>query len=148
MPSFGFSCTGGFSCFVNLCAGVSEVPFGRSRCRFNVLLWVSEMRVVFVRGGRPNGMVQLLVETVSLSGAFAKTTALAVACLWPDWGRESIIGGWCSSGFAAREKGTGEGIGLFAAKWVDGSDGRARGMEVEMFFAMRAYAIRPYMWCL
>ena len=42
-------------------------------------------------------MVQLLVETVSLSGAFVKTTALAVACLWPDWGRESIIGGWCSS---------------------------------------------------
>ena len=30
-------------------------------------------------------MVQLLVETVSLSGAFAKTTALAVACLWPDF---------------------------------------------------------------
>ena len=85
MPSFGFSCTGGFSCFVNLCAGVSEVPFGRSRCHFNVLLWVSEMRVVFVRGGRPNGMVQLLVETVSLSGAFVKTTALAVACLWPDF---------------------------------------------------------------
>ena len=68
-------------------------------------------------------MVQLLVETVSLSGAFVKTTALAVACLWPDWGRESIIGGWCSSGFAAREKGTSAGIGLFAAKWVDGSDG-------------------------
>jgi hypothetical protein len=31
-------------------------------------------------------MVHLLFETVSLSGAFAKTTALAVACLWPDLG--------------------------------------------------------------
>ena len=40
------------------CSCEFEVPFGRSRCRFNVLLWVSEMRVVFVRGGRPNGMVQ------------------------------------------------------------------------------------------
>ena len=50
-------------------------------------LWklVSDKRVVFVRGGRPNGMVQLLFETVSLSGAFVKTTALAVACLWPDF---------------------------------------------------------------
>ena len=52
---------------------------------FSLWQWGLEMRVVFVRGGRPNGMVQLLVETVSLSGAFAKTTALAVACLWPDF---------------------------------------------------------------
>jgi len=37
MPSFGFSCTGGFSCFVNLCAGESEVPFGRSLSRFFVM---------------------------------------------------------------------------------------------------------------
>ena len=46
------------------------------------------MRGVSGRGGRPNGMVQLLFVAVSL--------------------------------FAARGKGSGEGIGWFAAKRVDG----------------------------
>ena len=49
------------------------------------------------------------------------------------------------AGFAAREKGTGEGIGWFAAKRGDVADGRARGIEAEMVFGMRAYAICPYM---
>ena len=39
------------------------------------------------------------------------------------------------SGFAARAKGASEGISSFAAKRDDVTDGRARGIEVEMFFA-------------
>ncbi|MBR4647868.1 MAG: hypothetical protein IKO75_12210 [Bacteroidales bacterium] len=67
------------------------------------------MRDVSGSGGRPNGMVQLLFETLSLSGAFVKATALAVACLWPDWGREFIIGGWCSTGVRGAGKRYGRG---------------------------------------
>ena len=37
--------------------------------------------------------------------------------------------------FAARGKIPGEGIGWFAAKQGEGSDGRARGIEAEMFLA-------------
>ena len=39
----------------------SQFPLSRSRPRFNVMQWVSGMRVVFVRRGWPNGMVHLLV---------------------------------------------------------------------------------------
>ena len=39
------------------------------------------------------------------------------------------------AGFAAREKGAGEGIGSFAAKRDDVPDGCARGIEAEMFLA-------------
>ena len=39
------------------------------------------------------------------------------------------------AGFAARDQGAGEGIGWFAAKRDDVADGRARGIEVEMFLA-------------
>lgn len=38
----------------------SQFPFGRSRRRFNVMQWDSEMRVVSGSGARPNGMVHLL----------------------------------------------------------------------------------------
>ena len=63
-------------------------------------------------------------------------TALAVACLWPVAGdapiflREGRI-----AEFAARDQGAGEGIGWFAARRDDVADGRARGIEVEMFLA-------------
>jgi len=39
------------------------------------------------------------------------------------------------AGFAARGKFAGEGMGWFAAKRDDIADGRARGIEVEMFLA-------------
>jgi hypothetical protein len=39
-----------------------QFPFGRSRPRFNVMLWVSEKRVVSGCGGQPNGMVHLLFD--------------------------------------------------------------------------------------
>ncbi len=57
MPSFGFSCTGGFSCFVNPCAGVSEVPFGRSLSRFFVMEVVLGIacRFRFGREAKRNG---------------------------------------------------------------------------------------------
>ena len=50
-------------------------------------------------------MAQLLVETVSLSGAFVKATALAVACLWPDF--PMVIG----YGLLVIEKGDGTIVG-------------------------------------
>ena len=39
------------------------------------------------------------------------------------------------AGFAAQDQGAGEWIGWFAAKRDDVADGRARGIEVEMFSA-------------
>ena len=42
--------------FVSSCSGETEVPFGRTRSRFYVSAWASERRVVFGRGGWPNGM--------------------------------------------------------------------------------------------
>ena len=75
----------GFPRFVILCSCKSQVPFGRSRRRFDVMQWVSAKRVVFVRGGRPNGMVHLLVVSVCLFATCAKKPGLkgSVAMPWP-----------------------------------------------------------------
>ena len=54
------------------CPCGSEVPFGLPKPAFFVMIvCVSAMRVVFGWGGRPNGMVHLLVGAVSLFGEFA-----------------------------------------------------------------------------
>ena len=46
----------------------SQFPFGRSRRRFNVMQWDSEMRVVSGSGARPNGMVDLLFVSACSCG--------------------------------------------------------------------------------
>ena len=46
------------------------------------------------------------------------------------------------AGYRGAGKVTGEEIGMFAAKRDDGSDGRALGMEAEMFFGLEMTASR------
>ena len=66
--SFRFALAG-WSCFVSPALASPRFRLAGQGLAFSLGRWLSEVHVVFVRVGRPNGMVQLLFVAVSLFAA-------------------------------------------------------------------------------
>ena len=77
-----FPALAGCAVAVSSCSCESQFPFGRSRRRFDVMQWVSAMRVVSVRGGWPNGMVHLLVVAACSCGLPVFRQSLLLRGMW------------------------------------------------------------------